>query len=71
MNVFPESQLHLSKWTAYSAVNDDTHFWVTYTFTDSHGHVTRVGLQGVNNRMPVELRTEELQNSDRWHMGWV
>ena len=71
MNLFSEKYLPLSKWTATTSINNDTHFLVTYTYTDAHGHVTRVGLQGVNNRVPVEMSKEELQDSDRWHMGWV
>lgn len=71
MNLFSEKYLPLSKWTATTSINNDTHFLVTYTYTDAHGHVTRVGLQGVNNRLPVEMTTEDLKDSDRWHMGWV
>ncbi|TKB54322.1 TIGR02450 family Trp-rich protein [Ferrimonas aestuarii] len=71
MNIFSEKHLHLSKWTANTAVNDDTHFWITYTFTDGHGHVTRVGMQGVNNRTPLEINADELTDSGRWHMGWI
>ncbi len=70
MNVFSSKDLLLSKWTSSAAVHDETHFVVTGTLTDAQGEVTKVVLQGVNNRREFELARETLEDSDLWHMGW-
>ncbi|MDA7087112.1 TIGR02450 family Trp-rich protein [Pseudomonas sp. SA3-5] len=63
-------KLLLSKWTAVSAQNREKHFLVTELLCDADGQVLQVELQAVLSRRNQYIDWRDLQDRDRWRMGW-
>ncbi|QIZ76845.1 TIGR02450 family Trp-rich protein [Ferrimonas lipolytica] len=71
MNVISSRLLLRSKWTATNRFHDETHFLVQSVLHDTHGEVKSVVLQGINNRHHYEMPINQLEDSDRWRIGWT
>lgn len=63
-------KLLLSKWTARQPLNREKHFLVTELFCDDEGKVLQIELQAVLTRRSERFDWQELQNQQRWLMGW-
>ena len=63
-------KLLLSKWTACQPLNREKHFLVTELFCDDEGKVLQIELQAVLTRRSERFDWQELQNQQRWLMGW-
>ncbi|WP_028118026.1 TIGR02450 family Trp-rich protein [Ferrimonas senticii] len=70
MNSIGHTQLLRSKWTATSAFHDETHFLVQQVLHDQQGNPEKVVLQGLNNRHLFDIPINQLEDSDRWLIGW-
>jgi tryptophan-rich hypothetical protein len=63
-------KLLLSKWTAAKPQNREKHFLVTELFSDEDGSVLQIELQAVLSKRAWRLDWRELQDAERWLMGW-
>ena len=63
-------KLLLSKWTAVQPVQREKHFLVTELLCDEVGNVLQVELQAVLSKRNQLLDWRELQDAERWLMGW-
>jgi tryptophan-rich hypothetical protein len=63
-------KLLLSKWTAARPQNREKHFLVTQLFCDEDGTVLQIELQAVLSQRGQRLDWRELENAERWCMGW-
>lgn len=63
-------KLLLSKWTAAKPQNREKHFLVTELFCDEDGSVLQIELQAVLSKRAWRLDWRELQDAERWLMGW-
>lgn len=63
-------KLLLSKWTAARPQNREKHFLVTELFCDEEGTVLEVELQAVLSKRVQRLDWRDLQDAERWLMGW-
>lgn len=64
-------KLLLSKWTAARPVKREKHFMVTELFCDEQGDVLAIELQAVLTRRSERVDWRELQDSERWYIGWT
>jgi tryptophan-rich hypothetical protein len=64
-------KLLLSKWTAARPVKREKHFLVTELFCDEQGEVLAIELQAVLTRRSERFDWRELQDSERWKIGWT
>lgn len=64
-------KLLLSKWTAARPVKREKHFLVTELFCDEQGGVLAIELQAVLARRNERVDWRELQDSERWKIGWT
>jgi tryptophan-rich hypothetical protein len=64
-------KLLLSKWTAAQPANREKHFLVTELFCDKMGEVLAIELQAVLTRLSERIDWRELQNTERWKIGWT
>lgn len=71
MNIVPSQQLLRSKWTATMRFHDENHFLVQQVLHDNAGAVSSVIIQGINNRHQYQVSIDQLEDSDRWQMGWI
>ncbi|MHA6494067.1 TIGR02450 family Trp-rich protein [Pseudomonas borbori] len=63
-------KLLLSKWTAARPQHREKHFLVTELFCDEQGTVLQVELQAVYSQRNQRLDWHELQDGERWLLGW-
>ena len=63
-------KLLLSKWTAVQPVQREKHFLVTELLCDELGNVLQVELQAVLSKRNQLLDWRDLQDAERWLMGW-
>lgn len=63
-------KLLLSKWTARQPQQREKHFLVSELFCDEQGTVLQVELQAVLTRRSERLDWHQLQDGERWLMGW-
>ncbi|SDS68823.1 tryptophan-rich conserved hypothetical protein [Pseudomonas asplenii] len=71
MNRINPHKLLLSKWTAAQPENREKHFLVTELFHDETGTlVLELELQAVLTRRNQRIPWQNLQNAERWRMGW-
>ncbi len=63
-------KLLLSKWTAVQPQQREKHFLVTELIRDENEQVQQVELQAVLSKRTWQLDWRELQNVERWLMGW-
>jgi len=63
-------KLLLSKWTAARPQNREKHFLVTELFCDEEGTVLEVELQAVLSKRVQRLDWRDLQDAERWQIGW-
>lgn len=70
MNRLNPRKLLLSKWTAAQPLNREKHFLVTELFRDEDGTVLEIELQAVLTQRSERLDWHELQDAQRWQMGW-
>ena len=63
-------KLLLSKWTALQPKNREKHFLVTELFCDEEGSVLAIELQAVLSQRSERLDWRQLQDAQRWRMGW-
>lgn len=63
-------KLLLSKWTAATPQNREKHFLVTELSCDEEGTVLEVELQAVLSKRAQRLDWRDLQDAERWLMGW-
>jgi tryptophan-rich hypothetical protein len=60
-----------SKWTAVRPVHREKHFLVHDWVRDDNGQPTdRVVMEAVLTRRVREIRWRELEDGDRWRVGW-
>ena len=64
-------KLLLSKWTAARPVKREKHFLVTELFCDEQGDVLAIELQAVLTQRSARVDWRELQDSERWKIGWT
>ncbi|WP_298441772.1 TIGR02450 family Trp-rich protein [uncultured Ferrimonas sp.] len=70
MNIVCSRKLLRTKWTATTPFHDETHFLVQHVCLDHQGLARGVVIQGLNNRHQFELTMAQLEDSDRWQLGW-
>lgn len=70
LNRFNPRKLLLSKWTAAQPENREKHFLVTELFCDEEGSVLAIELQAVLTQRNERLDWRQLQDGQRWRMGW-
>lgn len=70
LNRFNPRKLLLSKWTAAQPENREKHFLVTELFRDEEGSVLSIELQAVLSQRSERLDWRQLQDGQRWRMGW-
>lgn len=70
LNRFNPRKLLLSKWTAAQPENREKHFLVTELFCDEEGSVLAIELQAVLSQRNERLDWRQLQDGQRWRMGW-
>lgn len=63
-------KLLLSKWTAVQPQQREKHFLVTELIRDEAEQVQQVELQAVLSKRTWHLDWRELQDAERWLMGW-
>ena len=63
-------KLLLSKWTAVQPVNREKHFLVTELLRDEDDRVVEVELQAVLSQRSQRMPWRDLQDAERWRMGW-
>nr|WP_298144923.1 TIGR02450 family Trp-rich protein [uncultured Pseudomonas sp.] len=63
-------KLLLSKWTAARPVKGEKHFLVTELFCDELGSVLAIELQAVLTQRSERMDWRQLQDSERWKIGW-
>ena len=64
-------KLLLSKWTAARPLKREKHFLVTELFCDEQGEVLAIELQAVLTQRSERLDWRQLQDAERWKIGWV
>ena len=64
------SKLKLSKWTAVHPQNREKHFLVTQLVRDEQGRVIACLLEAVLSRREIELDWHDLEDAEKWLMGW-
>ncbi|HSC84865.1 MAG TPA: TIGR02450 family Trp-rich protein [Pseudomonas sp.] len=60
----------MSKWTARQPQQREKHFLVSQLFCDEEGVVQQIELQAVLTRRSERLDWQQLQDDERWQMGW-
>ncbi|KPA93456.1 tryptophan-rich conserved hypothetical protein [Pseudomonas asplenii] len=71
MNRINPRKLLLSKWTAARPENRERHFLVTELFHDETGTLLlELELQAVLTRRNQRIPWQQLQDAERWRMGW-
>lgn len=63
-------KLLLSKWTAAHPQNHEKHFLVSELLCDEEGGVLQIELQAVLTRRCEQIDWRQLQDEQRWLMGW-
>lgn len=63
-------KLLLSKWTAVQPQQREKHFLVTELIRDEAEQVQQIELQAVLSKRTWHLDWRELQDAERWLMGW-
>ena len=63
-------KLLLSKWTARAPRNRERHFLVTELHRDEAGEVLAIDLQAVLTGRSERLDWHQLEDTERWQMGW-
>lgn len=71
MNRINPAKLLLSKWTATQPRHKEKHFLVTELFRDDEGSVLEIELQAVLTRRSERLAWQNLQDAERWKIGWT
>ena len=64
------NKLLLSKWTAARPQNREKHFLVSELLCDEEGIVLQIELQAVLTRRCEQIDWRQLQDEQRWLMGW-
>ena len=70
MNRINPEKLMKSKWTAIDPVNRQRHFIVTAVQRNDEGFVVSCELEAVITRKAAQIDWRELQDANRWQMGW-
>lgn len=70
MNPVNPKKLQQSKWTAVQPRNKEKHFLVTEVCCDEAGVPQTCVLEAVLSCREMQLDWRELQNTDRWLIGW-
>ncbi|WP_017904334.1 TIGR02450 family Trp-rich protein [Pseudomonas asplenii] len=71
MNRINPRKLLLSKWTAAHPQNREKHFLVTELLHDETGTLLlELELQAVLTRRNQRIPWQNLQDAERWRMGW-
>ncbi|GGD11513.1 TIGR02450 family Trp-rich protein [Halopseudomonas salina] len=70
MNRINPEKLTLSKWTATRPQNREKHFVVIGCQRDEEDNITTVEIEAVLTRRSDILPWQDLQDSDKWRMGW-
>lgn len=64
-------KLLLSKWTARQPRDREKHFMVTELHCDEQGTVLEVELQAVLTGRSARIDWHQLEDGERWRMGWA
>lgn len=59
-----------SKWAAVKPVNKEKHFLVTEVEFDEEGLVTLCVIQAVMSKRDQSIDWRELNDSNKWRVGW-
>ncbi len=70
MNRFNPDKLQLSKWTAVQPRKREKHFLVIAVNRDLENRPQSCLLEAIHSRREAEIDWRELENDDRWLMGW-
>ena len=70
MNRLNPEKLLMSKWTATQPRQGERHFLVTRLIRTEDGTIVGCELEAVINKKTREIDWRELQDSNRWVMGW-
>jgi tryptophan-rich hypothetical protein len=70
MNRLNPDKLLMSKWTATQPRQRERHFLVTRLIRTEDETIVGCELEAVINKNTYELDWRELQDSNRWVMGW-
>lgn len=71
MNRINPNKLHHSKWTAVNPQQKEKHFLVTQLIRNEGYTVIACELEAVINHHVYTIDWHELQDSNRWKIGWV
>ncbi|MGL4717233.1 MAG: TIGR02450 family Trp-rich protein [Aeromonas sp.] len=71
MNTFSTNTLLFSKWTKENTSSPAERFYLVVACQrDATGQLVQVVMQEVNSLQEQEMDWHELEDPDRWHMGW-
>ena len=70
MNRINPDKLLMSKWTAAQPTQRERHFLVTRLIRTEDEIIVGCELEAVINKNTCEIDWRELQDSNRWVMGW-
>ena len=70
MNRFNPEKLLMSKWTATQPTQRERHFLVTRLIRTEDETIVGCELEAVISKKTYEIDWRQLQDSNRWVMGW-
>jgi len=70
MNRLNPDKLLMSKWTATQTRQRERHFLVTRLIRTEDETIVGCELEAVINKKTCQIDWRELQDSNRWIMGW-
>ena len=70
MNRISPKALLNSKWTKINIMNKEKHFLVTTVKFDEEQRVMQCIIEAVISRNEYDINWRELQESDKWKVGW-
>jgi len=70
MNRISPKALINSKWTKINIMNKEKHFLVTTVKFDDEQRVVECIIEAVISRKEYDINWRELQESDKWKVGW-
>jgi tryptophan-rich hypothetical protein len=70
MNRISPKALLNSKWTKINIMNKEKHFLVTTVKFDEEQRVVQCIIEAVISRNEYDINWRELQESDKWKVGW-
>jgi len=70
MNRISPKALLNSKWTKIDIIKKEKHFLVTTVKFDDEQRVVKCVIEAVISRNEYDINWRDLQESDKWKVGW-